>query len=232
MKNKINKMKGFTLVELLIVIALISILSVAVLATINPIEQSNKAKDSTVQNDAAEVMNSYERYYANAQSYPWMAYGTSKPTVETAMLLRSDTIGFGICNAGDIASDPTESSGTCDVDSATPGLLISTDELKTAFVGKDEFRTVVDGGHPENALWLYKQAGSGGSVYVCYVPKAKSNRESATNQLYCLSGSTGTATRALAGADGCTAPVTGDDAWGDPDAALADGGIAIFKCVP
>ena len=39
----INK-RGFTLVELLIVIALISILSVAVLATINPIEQANKAK--------------------------------------------------------------------------------------------------------------------------------------------------------------------------------------------
>ena len=64
--------KGFTLVELLIVIALIAILSVAVLATINPIEQSNKAKDSTVQNDAAEVMNAYERYYTVKQTYPWV----------------------------------------------------------------------------------------------------------------------------------------------------------------
>ena len=42
-KRKIFE-SGFTLVELLIVIALIAILSVAVLATINPIEQSNKAK--------------------------------------------------------------------------------------------------------------------------------------------------------------------------------------------
>jgi len=76
MKEKISliktRSKGFTLVELLIVIALIAILSVAVLATINPIEQANKAKDSTMQNDAAEVLNAYERYYAAQASYPWI----------------------------------------------------------------------------------------------------------------------------------------------------------------
>lgn len=232
--KRFNK-KGFTLVELLIVIALIAILSVAVLATINPIEQSNKAKDSTVQNDAAEVMNSYERYYANAQAYPWMAYGTSKPTVETAMLLRSDTVGFGICDSGDVTDSADTDVGSCETTSSTPGLLISTDELKTAFMVKDEFKTVVGGAHPENALWLYKEQGSGGGVYVCYVPKAKSNRESATNTLYCLSGTTGTASRALANGTTCVAPpTTGTSAaaWGDPDAAIIDGGIAIFKCVP
>ena len=75
MKDKLLKrVAGFTLVELLIVIALISILAVAVLATINPIEQSNKARDARVQNDAAEVMNAYERYYASIQSYPWMDF--------------------------------------------------------------------------------------------------------------------------------------------------------------
>jgi len=215
--------------ELLIVIALIAILSVAVLATINPIEQTNKAKDSTVQNDAAEVMNAYERYYANSQSYPWMAYGAvgSKPTVETAMLLQSNTIGFGICNEGDFDVAASTVS-TCDSASLTPGLLISQDELKSAFVGKDEFRTAVD--HPENSLWLYKAAGSGGSVYVCYIPKAKSNRNPVNNQLFCLN-STGPVRAAVS--DTCVAPATtGDDAWGDPDDAIEDGGIAIFKCVP
>lgn len=227
MIDKIKNMKGFTLVELLIVIALIAILSVAVLATINPIEQSNKAKDSTVQNDAAEVMNSYERYYANAQAYPWMKYGTVKPTVESAILLRSDTLGFGICDAGDITSEPDEKSDTCEVTSADPGLLVKTDELKSAFVGKDEFRTVIDDSHPENALWLYKQAGSGGSVYVCYIPKAKSNRDSTSNQLYCLN-STGP-DRVLADGVDCVAPATGSSDWGTP---TFDGKVAMFKCVP
>ena len=233
--------RGFTLVELLIVIALIAILSVAVLATINPIEQANKAKDSTVQNDAAEVMNSYERYYANAQAYPWMTYGdsgTGKPTVEDAILLRSDSVGFGICDAGDPdTNNPADLVDTCSSTSDTPGLLISTDELKTAFMVKDEFQTVVgSAGHPENALWLYKEAGSGGGVYVCYVPKAKSNRESATNTLYCLSDDgAGNVSRALADGTDCVAPPTtgtGADSWSDPTNAISDGGVAIFKCVP
>jgi prepilin-type N-terminal cleavage/methylation domain-containing protein len=224
-KRKIFE-KGFTLVELLIVIALIAILSVAVLATINPIEQSNKAKDSSVQNDAAEIMNAYERYYANAQSYPWMKYGATKPTVESAMLLRSDTVGFGICNAGVFASEPTAVSSACSTTDTTPGLLIGTDELKSAFVGKDEFEPVRDASHIENALWLYKDAGSGGSVYVCYIPKSKSNREASTNKLYCLN-STGPV-RSEEGPT-CVAPSTTSDAWATP---TLNGGVAMFKCVP
>jgi len=221
-------MKGFTLVELLIVIALIAILSVAVLATINPIEQSNKAKDSTVQNDAAEVMNSYERYYANAQAYPWMKYGTIKATVETPLLLTSNNVGFGVCDAGTITDEPNTIS-TCSVTSTNPGLLINTDELKTAFVGKDEFKNVSTS--PENGLWLYKQAGSGGSVYVCYIPKAKSNREPTTNQLYCLSNNV-PPTRLDSRVDAaCVVPIDAT-AWGKPDAALSTGTVAIFKCVP
>jgi len=224
--------KAFTLVELLIVIALIAILSVAVLATINPIEQANKAKDASVQNDAAEVMNAYERYYANAQAYPWMAYGTVKPTVEDAITLRSDTLGFAVCHAGTVSEAPTVAATTCETTSATPGLLISTDELKTAFMGKDSFRRVVGGVHPEDAMWLYKEQGSGGGVYVCYIPKAKSNREASTNTLWCLRPDN---TRVKAGSANCAiVPTTGSAAsmWGTPDLAIAANASAIFKCVP
>lgn len=226
-----NKMRGFTLVELLIVIALIAILSVAVLATINPIEQSNKAKDSTVQNDAAEVMNAHERYYANAQSYPWMLYGATKLSVEDATLLRSDSYGFGLCDIGSTASEPGATSTACLVTSATPGELIKSDELKTSFVGKDEFRTV--GANDENGLWLYKQAGSGGGLYVCYVPKAKSNRNNTSNQLYCLDGTA--MTRTAVGTGGCTSPATDSNLWAEATEAIAAGAAAtrgIFKCVP
>lgn len=238
MKRLINKKNAFTLVELLIVIALIAILSVAVLATINPIEQSNKAKDSTVQNDAAEVMNAYERFYASSQSYPWMVYGplNGKPSVDTAMLLRSDTVGFGICNADQaiLTNLANTASSFCVTNSVDPGLLISKDELKLAFVGKDEFRTV--GTNDENGLWLYKAAGSGGSIYVCYVPKAKSNRDPNTNQLWCLVDGVNPTRAQAGGGSGCTSPAnTGDIAWADPTAAIAAGDAAnagIFKCVP
>src|SRR4030042_4312417 len=218
MKQKIAA--GFTLVELLIVIALISILSVAVLATINPIEQANKAKDSTVQNDAAEVMNSYERYYANAQTYPWMSFTEVDPiTVDDSVLYQSNLAGFGLCYGTTNDSSVTE--GACNTSGANLGLLIEADELKPSFVGKGEFQD--PGDNAENSLWLVKQPGSGGSIYVCYIPKAKSNRQ-LTTKLYCIynpggatawgvgnmelvkSGDTGTAGE-------CVALIVTDDGW-------------------
>jgi len=180
MKNKIREMKGFTLVELLIVIALIAILSVAVLATINPIEQSNKAKDSTVQNDAAEVMNAYERYYTVKNTYPWMDSdsSTTVTSVDIAWLGRSDMMGGGLCTDSAVTSGvPTR---VCDAYNSR-GSLISTDELKDSFLGKGY--TSVKTGEPNylssgmNYLWINKKAsGEGNSVLVCYIPKAKSNR--------------------------------------------------------
>jgi len=236
MKQKI--MRGFTLVELLIVIALISILSVAVLATINPIEQANKAKDSTVQNDAAEVMNSYERYYANAQTYPWMAFtedAGSEITVDDAVLYQSNTAGFGICYGATSGSSTAD--GTCNTTGANLGLLVSTDELKSSFVGKGEFQD--PGDNNENSLWLVKQAGSGGSIYVCYIPKAKSNRQ-LTSKLYCIYNPDGAAAWGAgdkelvkvgdSGAGGeCTALAVGEDGWSDP---TFDGTVGMFRCVP
>jgi len=62
--------------------------------------------------------------------------------------------------------------------------LVDADELKSSFVGKSAFSTTVDVAD-ENGLWLYKATGSGGALYVCYIPKAKSNRQLVGN-LYCL----------------------------------------------
>lgn len=236
MRRKFLVQKGFTLVELLIVIALISILSVAVLATINPIEQANKAKDSTVQNDAAEVLNAYERYYANNQEYPWMDYDNywnagNKPTVETAVVLPSDSVGFGICNVG-TTDLPANEASTCDpqADSADAGTLIAGDELKNSFVNKAEFKDLV--AHPENKLWTFKVAGSGGSIYVCYIPKAKSNRQQ-EDKLYCITDS-GAAEPVLVKADtdagdACKALPPGVATWGTP---TFDGVAGMFRCVP
>jgi len=80
MKNLISKAKkGFTLIELLIVITIIGILAVAVLSAINPIEQIRRAQDQGKESDAAELLNSLERYYTAFFEYPWDALGTSTP---------------------------------------------------------------------------------------------------------------------------------------------------------
>jgi prepilin-type N-terminal cleavage/methylation domain-containing protein len=182
--KKILRGDGFTLVELLIVIALIAILSVAVLATINPIEQSNKAKDSTVQNDAAEVMNAYERYYTSKASYPWVDVdaGATVNSVDLAWFGRSDYNGAALCSLLATSTPNTR----CATYKTNPGLLITTDELKDSFLEKGYTSLAV--GDPNynaagmNYLWVNKMdVANHNSIFVCFIPKAKSNRTSTAN---------------------------------------------------
>jgi prepilin-type N-terminal cleavage/methylation domain-containing protein len=231
MKDRIfRKVAGFTLVELLIVIALISILAVAVLATINPIEQSNKARDARVQNDAAEVMNAYERYYASLQAYPWQYFTTNPLTSGDLVVFRSDDYGFGICSGAGTAAallgaDATGQAGGCDSADPYPNLLISTSELKSSFAGKDEFEPVLDGTHVEQAMWTVK-AQNANSIYVCYIPKANANRVDAA-KMRCINGATGVVDKI--GTGSCLAFDEANDDWDTP---TLDGVVAMFKCVP
>lgn len=57
----------------LVVFAMVSIMGVAILATINPSGQVNKARDAVNKNNAAEVLNAVERYYAKKNMMPWGA---------------------------------------------------------------------------------------------------------------------------------------------------------------
>lgn len=223
---KYYKSIGFTLVELLIVIALIAILSVAVLATINPIEQANKAKDASIQNDAAEVLNAYERFYANAQEYPWIKFNnTPALSVDSPVLFDSAMAGFGICYS-DPATTAATSVGVCNTTGANVGMLVEADELKASFAGKGEFK--VPGANGENKLWTFKASGSGGSIYVCYVPKAKASRQM-TTKLNCLNSTVTPATIVPAGTGTCVALPYADPAWATP---TLDGVAGMFRCVP
>jgi len=51
--------RGFTIVELLIVVSLIAILSVSILAVVNPIEQINKSQDVKVKNLLTEIFKAH-----------------------------------------------------------------------------------------------------------------------------------------------------------------------------
>jgi prepilin-type N-terminal cleavage/methylation domain-containing protein len=229
MKNRIRSFDGFTLVELLIVIALIAILSVAVLATINPIEQSNKAKDATIQNDAAEVLNAYERYYAAQSSYPWIdVTSPATGTVDLPMNLNSSMAGFALCTvpAGVVAPTDICSPRT------SQGLLLSTTELKDSFLEKNYTKD------PKNAaaapafgdmLYLVKDPVSqGNSIHVCFIPKAKANRTS-NSKLKILSVSDATLVPSA-----YTDTTAADFSGGYPVATwdFAAASTSLFKCVP
>lgn len=232
MKKFLGIDDGFTLVELLIVIALIAVLSVAVLATINPIEQSNKARDAKVQNDAAEVLNAYERYYTSTTHYPWMdVTGGSALTVDTAYTGRSIQIGFGLCGNGAAAAVTDACEGQ-----AIQGRLIETQELKDSFLTKSYTRLVSDVAYNyQDELFVYKQpATNGNSIYVCYVPKARANRVPPATSSWKLKA------LAFAGSSENAALPTGfTDATAAEIAAAtyttllgAGGNDTLFRCVP
>ena len=232
-KGRASWQAGFTLVELLIVIALIAILSVAVLSTINPIEQSNKARDSRVQNDAAEILNAMERYYASVQKYPWEYFTTNPITSADSVLLRSDTYGFGICSGAVDADtlqdvDPSVQAAECSASDDVPNLLISTMELKSSFAGKDSFEPVRSDVHPEYGLWVAKTA-SGDSLYVCYIPRANANRRNPDVNIVvtkCINETDGTV---IDEGSGTCVATDGSTDWGKP---VTNGTVAMFRCVP
>ncbi|HET7630405.1 MAG TPA: type II secretion system protein [Candidatus Saccharimonadales bacterium] len=68
LKNKNLIQKGFTIVELLIVIVVIAILAALVLNTFAGVQE--KARDSDRQNDVATITKHLETYYTNHNNYP------------------------------------------------------------------------------------------------------------------------------------------------------------------
>lgn len=207
MKNKNFLKQGFTLVELLIVIALIAILSVAVLATINPIEQSNKARDAKFKNDAAEVLGAFERYYASQNNYPWnngvgntVAFGNKFSTGSTDPT-------FGVLGLG-----------------SSLGVLITTSELKSSFAGKEPFNISA-----QNIDKMYVYNNGSDSNYVCFLPKATANKFSggAPNpNLKCLDTVNNTLTNL--GDPNCIAV----DDWADAPNWIPSANVANLLCVP
>jgi prepilin-type N-terminal cleavage/methylation domain-containing protein len=73
---RINK-RGYTLVELLIVMAIVAILAVALLAAIDPIEQLKRARDSRTRVYLKELLSATDRFVTGNFLWPWnkAAYG-------------------------------------------------------------------------------------------------------------------------------------------------------------
>ena|SRR5579859_5298538 len=61
---------GFTLIELVVVIGILAVLSVFVLATLNPLQQFKKSRDGERKSDLAQIQRALEQYYQDHGSYP------------------------------------------------------------------------------------------------------------------------------------------------------------------
>lgn len=145
MKNK--SLQGFTLVELLIVIALLGALAVGLLAALDPFEQLKKGTDTSTRNTVSEIHGSIIRYYAIKNNMPWCPDGGTPGVTAGCLADPANT---------DLATEPMVTSITN---------IISAGELKsdfTALAANNLVKIFVTG----------DQANS--TVTVCYRPTAKS----------------------------------------------------------
>jgi len=214
--------RGFTLVELLIVIALLGVIATIVIAAINPIEQANRASDAGMKADASQIVSAIQRYYASHNEFPWQAAASCTTNGGTGCTLTSDAEypfisadnpSVGICGSA------TDCKG-----STTQGELLAALELQNAFLSKSWIAaTSLDA-----KIMVGKASGASSSVYVCWIPKSSSNRQklissagTTSNKMVDITGFTSAGIPTSASASTCATP-------SDPNWALGK----CYECVP
>ncbi|PIS14631.1 hypothetical protein COT64_01635 [Candidatus Shapirobacteria bacterium CG09_land_8_20_14_0_10_39_12] len=162
LKLKIKNFAGFTMIELLIVIAVLGVLAVAVLSAINPIEQINRSRDTGSRADAEQLLGAIDRYYTSMGWYPWFFESCAAANCPLAWTDSND-VGW-VDNGGATAvavMDKLSQQGTA--------------ELKAAFVTR-----IQDTNY--NPLWVYNHGDSGDATYACFHPKSASFQTEAMNR--------------------------------------------------
>lgn len=129
-----NNKKGFTLIELVIVIAVIGILSGVVINVLNPDTFRNKAQDARRKTDLVSVQSALELYFSNNNHYPIKASAVILPDG-----LKEELVGGGY--ASSIPQDP--GSGSYTYQSTANGL----DYELNAVLIYDTESMIADGGN-------------------------------------------------------------------------------------
>lgn len=150
---------GFTMIELLVVIAVIGVLSVAVLSSINPIEQINKGRDTRARSDAAQLINASDRYFSIAEQYPW---NTTTDTYTATVTDYADEFIFD--ETGTVAGAETDWSWT--------DILVTNAEIKQGFVNRLTNDDNVD-------YYIEKAAAGNASMYTCFRPSSNAFQDEA-----------------------------------------------------
>lgn len=149
---------GFTMIELLIVIAILGILAVAVLSAINPIEQINRSRDTGTRSDAEQLISAVDRYYAFNGFYPWQTGASDVANRALAWTRFVDSSAF--LDSGDTCK-VAEKLGT-----ATTAGCTGADELKQSFLDRVSADSY-------NYIYLYNDGSQGSSTYACFAPKSQ-----------------------------------------------------------
>lgn len=143
-----NLQKGFTLIELLVVIGILGILAAALIATIDPFEQLQKASDTRTQNTAVEYQTALTRYYVSHQNLPWEEVD-------------------GDCSDLSTNGDIPEGTTLAELTDCTED-LIAEGELKEAFITAPGLENIT-------IIEPYS-GGDNRSTAICYLPESKAGK--------------------------------------------------------
>lgn len=75
--SHLSSPKGFTLIEMIVVIGIIAAIAGVVLAVVDPMTQFQKANDGRRKSDLAQIQKALEQYYQDKGRYP--THSTSSP---------------------------------------------------------------------------------------------------------------------------------------------------------
>jgi len=168
---RLRKQLAFTMIELLIVIAILGILAVAVLSAINPIEQINRGRDTGSRSDAEQLISAIDRYYAMTGYYPWNAAVGDVPTLAWQEVTTGLVGATGMCPVLYRLSDMAGAPEACADE-------VGTQELKVTYVNK-----VGGGDDAYNPLFIYHGPNSYDSTYVCFAPQSNAFQQEAAERV-------------------------------------------------
>lgn len=178
------KKLGFTMIELLVVIAVIGILAVALLSSLNPLEQIRKGRDTRTRADMSQLIGGIERYNASLGYFPWQVSEGQDLSVAGA-----DIDWVQVNGTVAIAGCTVAGGGTCTIDQALD-TLTSTSEVKASFIDRITGTTYAD------TFLYYNDETTGGSVVACFTPESQSFQKEAFDR--CKLGNTAWASDFLA----------------------------------
>lgn len=183
--SKIKSQAAFTMIELLIVIAILGILAVAVLAAINPIEQINRGRDTGSRSDSEQLLSAIDRYYAYKGYYPWVTNPNDESDLDWRGVAGDTQITF-VGGSIDTWDDGSTTNPCFVLDKIANGnaaeTCAGTNEVKRSFIDKI---TKNDYNH----LYVYYNGDPGSSLYVCFKPQSGAMQEEAATRCADTSGS-------------------------------------------
>lgn len=144
---------GFTMIELLVVISVIGVLAVAVLSSINPIEQINKGRDTRTRSDAAQLINASDRFIAIQEMYPWNATSTTYAPPPG----QGGEASFGVLFEFDGPNSTPNEWNWVDT-------LVNTNEVKQGYINRVK---------QDAKMYVYKALGDNETMFACFEPDSQ-----------------------------------------------------------